>query len=65
MLAGALCERGVNAVNALLLARVGVAIFQCGFDRWVDDPEAAGLPMRIREAADQLAAAVALNAVAS
>lgn len=64
-LAEALGKRGVDAANARLLASVGVAIFQCGFDRWVDDPDAAGLPMRIREAADQLAGAVAPNAVAS
>ena len=42
-----------------------MAIFQCGFDRWVDDPDAGGLPTRIREAADELAGAVAPNAVAS
>ncbi len=64
-LAGALGERGVDAVNARLLAGVGVAIFQNGFDRWVDDPDAAPLPVCIREAADQLAGAVAAQAVAS
>ena len=64
-LAGALGQRGVDAANARLLGSVGVAIFQCGFDRWVDNPDAASLPTRIREAADQLAGAVAPNAVAS
>jgi len=60
-LAGALAKRGPDAADARLLASVGVAIFQSGFDRWVDDPDAAGLPIRIREAADQLACAVAPN----
>jgi AcrR family transcriptional regulator len=64
-LAGALGERGINAASSRLLASVGVAIFQCGFDRWVDDPDAASLPMRICEAADQLAGEVARNAVDS
>jgi AcrR family transcriptional regulator len=61
-LAGALGQRGVDAANARLLASVGVAIFQCGFDRWADDPGAAGLPVRIREAAEQLAGAIAPRA---
>ena len=64
-LARALGKRGLDAANARLLASVGVAIFQCGFDRWVDAPDTAGLPTRIREAADQLAGAVAPNAVGS
>jgi AcrR family transcriptional regulator len=58
-LAGALGELGVDSGNARLLASVGVAIFQSGFDRWVDDPDAASLPMRIHEAAEQLAGAIA------
>jgi AcrR family transcriptional regulator len=57
-LAGALGERGVDADDARLLASVGVAIFQSGFDRWVDDPGAGSLPMRIREVAEQLAGAM-------
>ena len=56
-LAAALGKRGVDSDNARLLASVGVAIFQSGFDRWVDNPDAASLPMRIREAAEQLAGA--------
>ena len=59
-LAGALAKRGVDAANAQVLATVGVAIFQSGFDRWVDDPGAAGLSTRIREAAEQLAGLVAM-----
>jgi AcrR family transcriptional regulator len=58
-LAGALGKRGVDDDTARLLASVGVAIFQSGFDRWVDDPVAASLPMRIGEVAEQLAGAVA------
>jgi AcrR family transcriptional regulator len=61
-LAGALRNRGVDAGQARLLASVGVAIFQSGFDRWVDDPDAASLSTRIREAAEELAGAVAPNA---
>jgi AcrR family transcriptional regulator len=60
----ALAQRGVDPGNARLLASVGVAIFQTGFDHWVDDPDAASLPMRIREAAEQLAGAIAPNAAA-
>jgi AcrR family transcriptional regulator len=60
-LAGALVERGVDGANARLLARVGVAIFQGGFDIWVDDPDAASLSLRISEMAEQLAHAVAPN----
>ena len=61
-LAGALGERGVDGGDAQLLARVGVAIFQCGFDRWVDDPDAASLSARIGAAAEQLSGAVSRNA---
>jgi AcrR family transcriptional regulator len=63
-LAGALGERGVDAGSARLLASVGVAIFQSGFDRWVDDPDAASLSMRISEVAEQLAGAMAPDAAA-
>lgn len=65
VLAGALVGRGVDAADARLLASVGVAIFQTGFDRWLDDPDAAELPRRIREAAGQLARAVAPSAAGS
>jgi len=58
-LAGALRKRGVDAGSAQLLASVGVAIFQSGFDSWVDDPNAADLSERITEAAEQLAGAIA------
>jgi AcrR family transcriptional regulator len=63
-LAGALGKRGVDAGNARLLASVGVAIFQSGFDLWVDDPDAASLSMRISEVAEQLARAMAPDAAA-
>jgi len=58
-LAGALRKRGMDAGSAQLLASVGVAIFQSGFDSWVDDPNAADLSERITEAAEQLAGAIA------
>ena len=63
-LAGALRKRGVDAGSAHLLASVGVAIFQSGFDSWVDDPNAADLSERITEAAEQLAGAIAPKPVA-
>jgi AcrR family transcriptional regulator len=57
-MADALRERGTAESAATLLAQVGVAIFQTGFVRWTDQPERAGLPARIREAATELAASV-------
>ena len=63
-LAGALRKRGMDAGSAQLLASVGVAIFQSGFDSWVDDPNAADLSERITEAAEQLAGAIAPKPVA-
>ncbi len=63
-LAGALRKRGVDAGSAQLLASVGVAIFQSGFDSWVDDSNAADLSERITEAAEQLAGAIAPKPVA-
>jgi AcrR family transcriptional regulator len=60
-LAGALAQRGVDASGARLLASVGVAIFQGGFDRWVDDPEEASLSTLIHETAEQLASTIAPN----
>ena len=63
-LAGALRKRGMDAGSAQLLASVGVAIFQSGFDSWVDDPNAADLTERITEAAEQLAGAIAPKPVA-
>ena len=55
-LAEALCRRGVAASEAGLLASVGVALFQTAFERWVDHPESADLPDRVREAAAELTA---------
>jgi AcrR family transcriptional regulator len=54
----ALLKRGVEPSTARLLANVGVALFQSGFDRWVSD-QGSGLAQRIREAAGELAAAAA------
>ena len=58
-LAAALHQRGMDPLDATLLADVGVAIFRSGFDRWVDGPTDADLPTRIREAATRLTGAVA------
>jgi AcrR family transcriptional regulator len=57
-LAAALHQRGVELLGARLLANVGVAIFQSGFDRWVDSPDGADLAARISEAAAELTGAV-------
>jgi AcrR family transcriptional regulator len=57
-LAGALTERGAEPVYAGLLADVGVAIFQSGFNRWVDDPANHNLSERIIETANELKAAI-------
>ncbi|GGM96930.1 TetR/AcrR family transcriptional regulator [Streptomyces fuscichromogenes] len=54
--AGALRDRGTAESQATLLAEVGVAIFRTAFDRWTDQPDGVGLPVRIREAAAELAA---------
>jgi AcrR family transcriptional regulator len=57
-LAGALRQRGVQASSARLLANVGVAIFQSGFDRWTANPDSSDLAARISEAAAELTGAV-------
>jgi len=44
--------------EATLLAQVGVAIFRTAFERWTDQPDGAGPPARIREAAAELAASL-------
>lgn len=55
----ALTERGADPGYAALLANVGVAIFQSGFNRWTDEPTTSGLADRIAEAANELRAATA------
>lgn len=57
-LADALRQRGAARSSAELLASVGVAIFRTAFERWTDDPDRAGFPARIREAAAELAASL-------
>jgi hypothetical protein len=37
-----------------MLADVGVAIFRTAFRRWVEQPDAAALSARVREAAAEL-----------
>lgn len=54
--ADALRDRGTTESQATLLAEVGVAIFRTAFERWTDQPEGAGLPARVMEAAAELAA---------
>ena len=56
--ADALRDRGAAGSEATLLAQVGVAIFRTALDRWADQPDEAGLPGRIREAAAELAASL-------
>jgi AcrR family transcriptional regulator len=60
-LADALQQRGAAESTANLLAHVGVAIFQTAFERWTDQPESAGFPSRVSEAAAELA--VSLGAI--
>lgn len=54
--AAALQQRGAPASDTTLLAHVGIAIFQTAFRRWIDDPEAAHFPARVRDATTALAA---------
>jgi AcrR family transcriptional regulator len=56
--ADALRDRGTAESEATLLAQAGVAIFRTAFERWTDQPDRAGLPARIREAAAELAASL-------
>ena len=56
--ADALRDRGTAESEATLLAQAGVAIFRTAFERWADQPDDAGLPARIREAAAELAASL-------
>lgn len=63
--AGALRDRGAAESQAMLLAQVGVAIFRTAFERWTDQPDDAGLPAHIREAAAELAASLGAADVAA
>lgn len=54
----ALRDRGTTESEATLLAQVGVAVFRTAFGRWTDEPDDIGLPVRIREAAAELAASL-------
>ena len=58
-LTAGLRQRGSDPASAGLLADVAVAIFQSGFERWVDDPTAGDLASRLHEAGAELAQAVA------
>ena len=49
--ADALRDRGTAESEATLLAQVGVAVFRTAFERWTDQPDGAGLPARIWDAA--------------
>jgi AcrR family transcriptional regulator len=57
-LEAALRQRGAAPSTAGLLADVGVAIFRTAFQRWADDPDPAAFPVRVREAANELARAL-------
>ena len=56
--ADALRDRGTAESEATLLAQVGVAVFRTAFERWTDQPDGAGLPARIWDAAAELAASL-------
>jgi AcrR family transcriptional regulator len=62
-LAGALRQRGAAEAEAMMLARVGTAIFQTAFEQWAQEPERAALAACIRATAAGLAAS--LGALAS
>jgi hypothetical protein len=53
-----LVGRGTEPATAALLADVGVALFQAGFNRWVDDPDGSDLAACLRQAGAELADAV-------
>lgn len=58
-MADALRGRGVTDPTASLAAEVGVIAFKTAFARWVDDPHEQDLARLIRQALDQLKAAMA------
>jgi AcrR family transcriptional regulator len=58
-LATELIRRGSEPASAMMLADVGVAIFRTGFDRWVGNPDKSDLAPCLRDAAAELADAVA------
>jgi AcrR family transcriptional regulator len=58
-MADALRGRGVTDPTASLAAEVGVIAFGTAFARWVDDPHEQDLARLIRQALDQLKAAMA------
>jgi AcrR family transcriptional regulator len=58
-LADALRRRGVADARARLLARVGVAIFEAAFERWVDDDGRRPFPACFDEAVAEVVAGFA------
>ncbi|MEJ7728606.1 MAG: helix-turn-helix domain-containing protein [Polyangiaceae bacterium] len=54
--ATALRARKVGEPAASLAAEAGVAVFKVGFERWVGEKKARGLPVHIREATEALRA---------
>ncbi|WP_368499016.1 TetR/AcrR family transcriptional regulator [Herbiconiux sp. A18JL235] len=52
--AAALRERGVPEPAAALLGETGVTVFKLGFERWIADPSAPGLPECIARALAEL-----------
>ena len=63
-LAAELIRRGSEPTSGALLADVGVAIFQTGFNRWVEDPDGGDLAACVREAGAELADAVTTSTAA-
>jgi AcrR family transcriptional regulator len=53
-----LVQRGSDPATAALLADVGVAVFQSGFNRWVEDPAGSDLAACLQEAGAELAVAI-------
>ena len=58
-----LVQRGSDPPTAALLADVGVAVFQTGFNQWVDNPDRSDLAACLREAGADLVDAVTQHRV--
>ncbi len=58
-IAGALRDRGVSDLAAILAAQTAMTIFGVAFARWVDQPDPNALPRLISEALEELQALTA------
>lgn len=58
-LASGLRDRGVAEPRASLAAEAGIAVFRVAFERWVSEPDSAGLGQLMHDSLDQLKALTA------